>query len=158
MQKLTMAMAAAGVAAVLSSPVVGETVFVYREPGYVVSEPRVIVSPAVPAERVIVAPASPAERVYVDRPYYAYDSYYVWDPMTRRYEPHYRYRDVDGTGRSYPVTAAEASRLYGYPYGFDGNPGYLGWDGHRITLIPDRGLTRDSNPNDYASGIYNPKP
>jgi hypothetical protein len=57
-------MAAAGVAAVLSSPVVGETVLIYREPGYVVSEPR-----------VIIAPPSPAERVYVDRPYYAYDSY-----------------------------------------------------------------------------------
>ena len=147
MQKLTMAMAAAGVAAVLSAPVVADTVYVYREPGYVVSEPR-----------VIIAPPSPAERVYVDRPYYAYDSYYVWDPMTRRYEPHYRYRDVDGSGRSYPVTAAEASRLYGYPYGFDGNPGYLAWDGHKITLVPDRGLTRDSNPNDYTSGHYNPKP
>ena len=147
MQKSIMAVAAAGVAAVLSSPVVAETVFVYRSPGYVVPEPQ-----------VIVVPPSPAERVYVDRPYYAYDSYYVWDPMTRRYEPRYRYRDVDGSGRSYPVTAAEAERLYGYPYGFDGNPGYLAWDGHRIRLVPDGGLTRDSNPNDYASGHYNPKP
>ena len=146
MKKLTL-VAAAGVAAVLSFPAVGETVFVYREPGYVVSEPQ-----------VIIAPPSPAERVYVDRPYYAYDSYYVWDPMTRRYEPRYRYRDVDGTGRSYPVTAAEASRLYGYPHGFDGNPGYFAWDGHRITLVPDAGLTRDSNPNDYGTVIYNPTP
>jgi len=146
MQKLTMALVTGATAAVLASPVLAETVFVYREPGYAVTEPRVIL------------PATPTERVYVDRPYYAYDSYYVWDPMQRRYEPHYRYRDVDGTGRSYPVTAAEASRLYGYPHGYDGNPGYLYWNGHGIALAPTPGLTRDTNPNDYTSGHYNPKP
>jgi hypothetical protein len=75
-----------------------------------------------------------------------------------RYVPRYRYRVVDDSGRSYPVTSAEASRLYGYPYGYDGNPGYLYWNGNRIALAPDRGLTRDSNPDDYSSGHYNPKP
>jgi hypothetical protein len=149
MHKLTMAIVAAAGAAILASPVVAETVYVYRDPGYtsyVVTEPRVYV------------PSTPVERVYVDRPYYAYDSYYVWDPLTMRYVPRYRYRVVDDSGRSYPVTAAEASRLYGYPYGYDGNPGYLYWNGNRVALAPDRGLTRDSNPDDYSSGHYNPKP
>ena len=149
MHKPIMAIAAAAGAALFASAVAAETVYVYRDPGYtnyVVTEPRVYV------------PAVPTERVYVDRPYYAYDSYYVWDPLTLRYVPRYRYRVVDDSGRSYPVTAAEASRLYGYPYGYDGNPGYLYWNGSRIALASDRGLTRDTNPNDYSSGHYNPKP
>ena len=146
MLKLTMTIAAAA-GAILASPVVAETVYVYRDnPTYVVTEPRVYV------------PSTPTERIYVDRPYYAYDSYYAWDPMTRSYAPRYRYRVVDDSGRSYPVTAAEASRLYGYPRGFDGNPGYLYWDGRRIALAPDHGLTRDTNPENYSSGRYNPKP
>lgn len=147
MNKLTMAVAAAAGAAMLAAPAAADQVYVYRDPGSLTGQPGVIYAPAVPGDRV-----------YVDRPYYAYDSYYVWDPIQRRYEPRYRYRDVDGTGRSYPVTAAEASRLYGYPYGFDGNPGYLYWDGRGVALAPDAGLTRDSNPNDYSSGHYNPKP
>ena len=116
----------------------------YRDPGVIV-EPRVY------------TPATPYERVYVDRPYYAYESYYQWDPVLMRYVPRYRYRVVDDSGRSYPVTAAEASRLYGYPYGFDGNPGYLYWDGRRVALASDPGLTRDTNPDDYSSGHYNPR-
>ena len=147
MRKLSLAMAAGATAMALAVPAVAETVYVYRDtPTYVVTEPRVVI------------PSTPAERVYVDRPYYAYDSYYVWDPVTRTYQPRYRYRAVDDSGRSYPVTAAESSRLYGYPYGYDGNPGYLYWDGHGVSLAPDRGLTRDSNPENYSSGHYNPKP
>ena len=146
MQKLTLSLAAGAAAAILAAPAIADTVYVYRDHGNLAAEPR-----------VVIAPATPYERVYVDRPYYAYDSYYVWDPGSRRYEPRYRYRSVDDTGRSYPVTAAEASRLYGYPYGFDGNPGYLYWDGHRISLASDPGLTRDSNPNDYSAGLYNPR-
>jgi hypothetical protein len=143
----TLTLAAGATAALLAAPALAETVYVYPDssPRYFVSEPRVIL------------PANPTERVYVDRPYYAYDSYYVWDPATRSYQPRYRYRDVDGTGRSYPVTAAEASRLYGYPYGYDGNPGYLYWDGRGVSLAPDPGLTQDSNPNDYSSGKFNPR-
>ena len=147
MHKVSTVFAAAAAAAILATPAVAETVYVYRDPGYVA-----------PQTQIIVAPPSPAERVYVDRPYFAYDSYYVWDPATRSYQPRYRYRDVDGTGRSHPVTAAEASRLYGYPHGYDGNPGYLYWDGRGISLAPDPGLTRDSNPENYSSGHYNPKP
>jgi hypothetical protein len=146
MHKLTMGIAAAATAAVLASPVLGETIYVYPDPGYVAPQPQ-----------VIYAPPTPYERVYVDRPYNAYDSYYVWNPSTRNYEPRYRYRSVDESGRSYPVTAAEASRLYGYPYGFDGNPGYLVWDRNGVAVARDRGLTRDSNPDDYSSGHYNPK-
>jgi hypothetical protein len=147
MNKLTLTLAAGATAAMLAAPALAETVYVYRDssPTYVVSEPRVVI------------PSQPGERVYVDRPYYAYDSYYVWDPATRRYEPRFRYRDVDGTGRSYPVTAAEASRLYGYPYGYDGNPGYLYWNGRGVALARDPGLTQDSNPDDYSSGKYNPR-
>ena len=147
MHKLTLAVATAATAAVLASPAVAERVFVYRDPGYVAPQPQ-----------VIYVPPSPQERIYVDRPYYAYDSYYVWNPAVRAYEPRYRYRTLDDSGRSYPVTSTEASRMYGYPYGYDGNPGYLYWDGTRIALQPDRGLTRDSNPDDYSSGHYNPKP
>ena len=147
MRKLSMAIAAAAGAAILATPAMGERVCVYRDPGYVAVSPE-----------VIYTPATPQERVYVDRPYYAYDSYYVWDPLTMRYTPRYRYRVVDDSGRSYPVTAAEASRLYGYPHGFDGNPGYFYWDGRQMAFARDGGLTRDSNPNDYTSGHYNPKP
>ena len=147
MRKLTMALAAGATAAVLAGPAFGDTVYVYRD------APNPYASP-----RVIYEPYTPAERLYVDRPYNAYESYYVWDPVLRRYEPRYRYRVVDNSGRSYPVTATEAERLYGYPYGFDGNPGYYVWDGRRMVLAQDGGLTRDSNPNDYAAGgIYNPK-
>jgi hypothetical protein len=145
MRTLTMAIAAGATAAVLAGPVVGQTIYVYRDTPYA-------------GPPVIYEPATPYERLYVDRPQYAYESYYVWDPVQQRYVPRYRYRVVDDSGRSYPVTAAEASRLYGYPYGYDGNPGYLAWDGHRIGVMSDPGLTRDSNPNDYASGHYNPKP
>jgi len=146
MRKLTMAFAAAATAAVLAGPAFGDTVYVYRD-AYPAATPP-----------VIYEPASPYERYYVDRPYYAYDSYNVWDPRAGRYVPRYRYRVVDDSGRSYPVTPQEASRLYGYPYGFDGNPGYLVWDGSRIAVRRDGGLTRDSNPDDYSSGHYNPKP
>ena len=145
MHKLTMAIALAAGAAAVASTVAAETVYVFPDTNRVVTESRVYV------------PATPAERVYVDRPYHAYESYYVWDAAAQRYVPHYRYRDVDGTGRSYPVTAAEAERLYGYPHGFDGNPGYLYWDGHQFGLAPDRTLPRDSNPADYSSGHYNPR-
>jgi len=143
MRKLTIALAAGATAAVLAGPVVAQRIYVE----YPYAEPR-----------VIYEPATPYERYYVERPYYAYESYYVLDPVTGRYVPRYRYRVVDDSGRSYPVTAQEASRLYGYPYGFDGNPGYLVWDGNRIAVARERGLTRDSNPDDYSSGHYNPKP
>jgi len=144
MRNLTMALAAGATAAVLAGPAVGQTVYVYHS--YPYAEPS-----------VIVEPATPYERYYVDRPYYAYESYYVWDPVLLRYVPRYRYRVVDDSGRSYPMTSYEAERVYGYPYGFDGNPGYLVWDGHRMVVVRDGGLTRDSNPDDYSSGIYNPK-
>jgi hypothetical protein len=146
MRKLTIAALAGATAAVLAGPVAAETIYVYRD-AYPAAAPP-----------VIYEPATPTERYYVDRSHYAYDSYWVWDPVALRYVPRYRYRVVDDSGRSYPVTAAEASRLYGYPYGFDGNPGYLTWDGHRVAVARDGGLTRDSNPNDYESGHYNPKP
>ena len=147
MRKLTMAAAIGAAAAVLAAPALSQTtVYVYRDPGFPSAQPR-----------VIYEPYAPSERVYVDRPQYAYESYYVWDPVARQYVPHYRYRVVDDSGRSYPVTSYEAERLYGYPYGHDGNPGYLAWDGHRIGVTPNRGLTRDSNPDDYSSGLYNPK-
>ena len=143
MRKLTLAIAAG--ATVLAGAAFADTVYVYRDvPAY--AEPR-----------VIYEPATPYERYYVSRPYYAYESYYVWDPVLRRYEPRYRYRVVDNSGRSYPVTTTEAERMYGYPYGFDGNPGYLVWNGSRLVVASDGGLTRDSNPNDYSSGHYNPK-
>jgi len=157
MRKLTLAIAAGATAAVLAGPVFGDTVYVYRD-GYRYSEPRVVVEPRVISEpSVIYEPAVPYDRYHVSRPYYAYDSYYVFDPALQRYVPRYRYRVVDDSGRSYPVTATEAERLYGYPYGYDGNPGYLVWNGNRIVVAADGGLTRDSNPNDYASGHYNPK-
>jgi hypothetical protein len=140
-----MAIAAGATAAVLAGPAVAQTVYVDRDV-YPYAEPRVIYEPAVPVERY-----------YIDRPYYAYESYYVWDPVARQYVPRYRYRVADGSGRSYPVTSYEAERMYGYPYGFDGNPGYFVWDGHRMVIARDGGLTRDSNPDGYSSGIYNPK-
>jgi hypothetical protein len=155
MRTLTMAFAAGAAAAVLAGSAVGQTIYVYRD-AYPAAAPPVIYDPAAPT--VIYEPATPTERLYVDRPYYGYESYYVWDPVLMRYEPRYRYRVVDNSGRSYPVTAQESARLYGYPYGFDGNPGYLTWDGRRIAIASDRGLTRDSNPDDYSSGHYNPKP
>ena len=145
MRKLTLAVAAGATAAVLAGPAVGQTIYVYRD-AYPYAEPR-----------VIYEPYTPYERLYVDRPYYAYESFYVWDPVLLRYVPRYRYRVVDPSGRSYPATSYEAERLYGYPYGFDGNPGYFVWDGHRMVIARDGGLTRDSNPDDYSSGIYNPK-
>ena len=147
MQTLTMVVAAGATAAVLAGPVFGERIYVYEtRPTYVQPQPQ-----------VIYTPATPYERLYVDRPYYAYDSYYVWDAGIGRYVPRYRYRAVDNSGRSYPVTSREAERLYGYPYGFDGNPGYLVWDGTRIALARDGGLPRDSNPDAYSSGHYNPR-
>jgi len=145
MQRLTSMAAAGAVAAVLAGPVAADRIYVYET------------TPPQAQPQVIYTPATPYERVHVDRPYYAYDSYYAWDPASRSYVPHYRYRTVDNSGRSYPVTAHEADRLYGYPYGFDGNPGYLYWDGHRISLASDPGLTRDSNPDAYTSGHYNPR-
>ena len=132
MQRLTSMAAAGAVAAVLAGPAAADRIYVYET------------TPPQAQPQVIYTPATPYERVHVDRPYYAYDSYYG-------------YRTVDNSGRSYPVTAQEADRLYGYPYGFDGNPGYLYWDGHRISLASDPGLTRDSNPDAYTSGHYNPR-
>jgi len=147
MRTPTMALAAGAAAAILAVPAAAERIYVYEtNPAYA------------PPPAVIYEPATPTQRVYVDRPYYAYESYYAWDPVRRQYEPRYRYKVVDDSGRSYPITSTEASRLYGYPYGFDGNPGYLVWDGNRIGLARDPGLTRDSNPDDYSSGHYNPKP
>jgi hypothetical protein len=141
-----MAAAAAATAAVLAGPAVAQTtVYVYHD-GFPHAGPR-----------VIYEPYAPDERVYVDRPYYAYESYYVWDPVLLRYVPRYRYRVVDDSGRSYPATSYEAERMYGYPYGFDGNPGYFVWDGQRMVIARDGGLTRDSNPDTHSSGIYNPK-
>ena len=146
MQRLTMALAAGVTAAVLAGPAVAERIYVYEVDRSLYSPPT-----------VIYEPSTPTQRLYVDRPYYAYESYYVWDPVSRQNVPRYRYKVVDDSGRSYPVTATEASRLYGYPHGFDGNPGYLVWDGRRITLVPDTGLPRDSNPDAYSSGHYNPR-
>jgi len=143
MQRLASFAAVGALAAVLATPVAADRIYVYET------------TPSQP--QVIYTPATPYDRVHVDRPYYAYDSYYAWDPASQTYVPHYRYRTVDNSGRSYPITAQEADRLYGYPYGFDGNPGYLYWDGRRISLAPDRGLTRDSNPDAYSSGHYNPR-
>jgi len=145
MQRLTLVAAAGAIAAALATPAVADRIYVYET------------TPTYANPPVVVVPATPAERVHVDRPYYAYDAYYAWDPATRSYVPHYRYKTVDDSGRSYPINATEADRLYGYPYGFDGNPGYLYWDGRRIALAPDPGLTRDSNPDAYTSGHYNPR-
>jgi hypothetical protein len=145
MQRLASIAAVGAVAAVLAAPAAADRIYVYET-----TPPQV-------QPQVIYTPSTPYERVHVDRPYYAYDSYYAWDPVSRSYVPHYRYRTVDNSGRSYPVTAQEADRLYGYPYGFDGNPGYLYWDGRRISLASDPGLTRDTNPDAYSSGHYNPR-
>jgi len=146
MQKLMSLAAAGAVAAVLAAPAAADRIYVYETTPQPQAQPQ-----------VIYTPATPYERLHVERPYYAYDSYYTWDATSRSYVPHYRYRSVDNSGRSYPVTAQEADRLYGYPYGFDGNPGYLYWDGRSISLAPDPGLTRDSNPDAYSSGHYNPR-
>ena len=147
MRKLTMALVAGATAAVLAGPAIAaERIYVYEATPSYAQPPR-----------VIYEPSTPYERFYVDRPYYGYDSYYVWDPAAGAYVPRYRYRVVDDSGRSYPVTSHEASRLYGYPYGFDGNPGYLVWDGNRMVVARNGGITRDSNPDYYSSGHYNPK-
>ena len=145
MQGLVSVAAVGAMAAVLAAPAAADRIYVYET------------TPTYGQPQVIYTPATPSQRVHVDRPYYAYDAYYTWDPLSRSYVPHYRYRTVDNSGRSYPVTAHEADRLYGYPHGFDGNPGYLYWDGRRIALAPDPGLTRDSNPDAYSSGHYNPR-
>jgi len=145
MRNLTMALAAGATAAILAGPAAAERIYVYE------------VGPTYAQPRVIYEPSTPTERFYVDRPYYGYESYYVWDPVLGGYVPRYRYRVVDDTGRSYPVTSHEAARLYGYPHGYDGNPGYFVWDGNRMVIARNGGLTRDSNPDDYSSGHYNPK-
>jgi hypothetical protein len=47
------------------------------------------------------------------------------------------------------LTPYEAERAYGYPYANEWRRGHPGG-------IP--GAAQDSNPNDFATGIYNPKP
>jgi hypothetical protein len=146
MRKLTITVAAGVTAAVLAGTAVGQRAYVYEDVVYPYAAPR-----------VIVEPSAPYDRYYVSRPYYAYESYHVWDPVLMRYVPRYRYRVVDDSGRSYPVTSYEAERLYGYPAEFTGNSGYLVWNGNRMVIARSSGLTKDSNPDDYSTGIYNPK-
>lgn len=118
----------------------------------------------------LIAPANPPQQPSYSwyGPRHAYEPSYVYEPpryiyeppyvYERRYvyDPNYYYRPdfVDRTERRRAEIAAqgryptpyETDRLYGYPYGYD-------WNAPR-----EIGPAQDSNPNDMATGIYNPKP
>jgi hypothetical protein len=93
----------------------------------------------------VVDPYYPQDRVYYD-PYFASRQWYM-EQAGRRYDA------MTGYGRE--LSPYEADRYFGHPR--DPNATYY-WDGRWNRWGADRvGATQDSNPSDFATGIYNPK-
>lgn len=101
----------------------------------------------------VIAPATPpgySQRYQYEYPRYQYDvsrQAYI-DDAARRWDATHGYREV-------PAPYVVIERSYVAPYPSDG---YYAPDRSRLR-IGGPGLTvgEDSNPNDYATGIYNPK-
>ena len=91
-------------------------------------------------------------------PYHSYESHYSYAP-DGAYREYFSSRQayMEEAGRrwdaierdSQTLTPYEAERAYGHPYASD-RRGYPGGG--------SPGVAQDSNPNDFATGIYNPKP
>jgi hypothetical protein len=99
--------------------------------------------------------------------------YYDSDPRYA-YERRYYYESRPGDR---PLTPHEAETIYGYPYPYAWERPYpyayerpypyaserpypYAYERreHRLPAGPEIGARQDSNPNDFESGIYNPKP
>jgi hypothetical protein len=149
MRKLTATLAAAVAATVISSAVFAQsgTYSVYITPGtgWISTNPTY--------------PLHVTEQVYVYQPHVYPPSYpprdYANDPNfpSRRVymeEAGRRWDAMVQSGRT--LTPYEADRLYGHPNPTThGYPYYYTWPS-----LPAGSLPQDSNPNDHATGIYNP--
>lgn len=86
------------------------------------------------------------DRYYDSDPGYAHERRYYY------YEPPARYE---------PLTPHEAEAIYGYPYpyAYERTYPYAYEPRERhFPAGPDVGARQDSNPNDFETGIYNPRP
>ena len=98
-------------------------------------------------------------RRYTYAPSYPYPSY-THDPKYA-YDPYHSSRRayMDQAGRRWDAMASigqgptpyERERMFGYPYAEWSTPPNYSRRG-------STGVSQDSNPDDYATGIYNPKP
>jgi hypothetical protein len=91
----------------------------------------------------------PAPRYYVYEPYPNWSRRWYMDEAGRRWDAMTNY------GRE--LSPYDQDRIYGRPR--DPNTTYYVWNDGRWTYwgAGRAGVTQDSNPNDYATGIYNPK-